>query len=185
MKVIKSGTGTEELRRAIRDLEQRQARVGFFEHSQYPDGTPVAYVASIQEFGYGAIPPRPFFRPVTEAQKPNWTILIGKGAIAVMEGRTTVDNMLEQFGQAVAGAVKEEISKVNSPPLALSTLVLRKKKKDGTTIGGKVVGETVRDVNFVGPRAGGALPDISGVSTKPLVDTGYMISQVNNDVVNK
>lgn len=158
MKVIQSGPGTEELRRAIRDLEQRQARVGFFEHSKYPDGTPAAYVATIQEFGYaeGNIPPRPFFRPATDGKAAHWAVLLGKGANAVMEGRLTVDNMLEQFGQSVAGAVQEAISAVNSPALSDATIAARQSRKKSP-----------------------------GVSTKPLVDTGYLISQVNNDVVNK
>lgn len=45
------------------ELNKKQLKIGFFEHSKYPDGTPIAYVAAIQELGYGPIPPRPFFAP--------------------------------------------------------------------------------------------------------------------------
>lgn len=178
MKVIRTdGKGRKALEKAIRDLQQMRARVGFFEHSKYPDGTPVAYVATIQEYGYKAIPKRPFFRPTLEEQRQAFRESLAKGARAVLNGRMTTAAMLEIFGANVAGEVRIAISKVHEPPLAMSTLLLRKRKKT-TVIGGREVGRAVRDVSD-------GTPDVSGVSTKPLVDTGYLISQVANDVVKK
>ena len=31
------------------ELGKKQIKVGFFDHSKYPDGTPIAYVAAIHE----------------------------------------------------------------------------------------------------------------------------------------
>ena len=47
------------------------AQIGFPSGQHYPDGTNVAYVAAIQEFGAPAvnIPPRPFMQPTVKAQK--------------------------------------------------------------------------------------------------------------------
>ncbi|MDL2105264.1 hypothetical protein QQJ69_19235, partial [Proteus mirabilis] len=58
-------TKLAQLKAVYYELARKRLSVGFFEHSKYPDGTPIAYVASIQELGYpaGGIPPRPFLRP--------------------------------------------------------------------------------------------------------------------------
>jgi len=49
-------------------------KVGFLEGSTYPDGTPTALVAAIQNFGAPArgIPPRPFFSNMVTAKSPGW-----------------------------------------------------------------------------------------------------------------
>lgn len=153
-----SGQGVAAMKKAIRDLSQKQARIGFFEYSKYEDGTPAAYVATIQEFGYpgGNIPPRPFFRPTISEQRNAWRMTLAKGAKAVMNGRLTVQMMLEQFGLMAAGDVKKTIAAVTTPALKQSTLKARQSRKK-----------------------------TPGVSTKPLVDTGFMLSQVNSDVVDK
>lgn len=144
--------------KAIKDLAHKQARVGFFEYSKYEDGTPVAYVATIQEFGYagGGIPPRPFFRPTIEEQRNAWRQTLAKGAKAAVNGRLTVQMMLEQFGMMAAGDIKKTIAAVTQPALKQSTLDARQRRKK-----------------------------TPGVSTKPLVDTGFMLSQVSSDVVDK
>lgn len=144
--------------KAIKDLDRKQARVGFFENSKYEDGTPVAYVATIQEFGYagGGIPPRPFFRPTIEEQRNAWRQTLAKGAKAAVNGRLAVQMMLEQFGMMAAGDIKKTIAAVTQPALKQSTLDARQRRKK-----------------------------TPGVSTKPLVDTGFMLSQVSSDVVDK
>ncbi|KAG1305014.1 hypothetical protein G6F62_015645 [Rhizopus arrhizus] len=49
-------------------------RVGFLENAKYPDGTPVAMVAAINEFGRPDHnqPPRPFFRRMIEEKHKGW-----------------------------------------------------------------------------------------------------------------
>lgn len=187
MKVQRSGNGTEKLKALVDEIGKKKVSVGFFDSSKYPDGTPVAYVAAIQEFGYKSIPPRPFLRPTLAEQRAAWTQTLTRGYKAVLNEKITLENMLNQFGAQAAGQVKIAISKVQSPPLSLSTLLLRKRRKDPDfKAGGKSVGQAVRDANMSGPRPkGDKSMDISGVSTKPLVDTGYLISQVQHSVQNK
>jgi hypothetical protein len=141
---------------AIRDVQEKVARVGFFEHSKYPDGTPVAYVATIQEFGHGAIPARPFFRPTINEQRNAWRNSLARGYKAVIGGKLTVEHMLFQLGAQAAGQVRRTISKIQNPPLSEATIKGRQSRRKG-----------------------------KGVSTKPLVDTGYMVQSVSNDVVTK
>ena len=159
MKVKRTGAQAHEaLRRAVQDLQTKQARVGFFDTANYPDGTPVAYVATIQEFGYaaGGIPPRPFMRPTIQEQRNAWRQSLGRGAKAVLNDRLTVEQMLSQFGMSAAGDISRTISKVDTPPLADSTIAARQSKRKSP-----------------------------GVSRKPLVDTGLMIQSVSSDVVDK
>jgi hypothetical protein len=56
------------------------ARVGFLENAKYPDGTPVAAIALIQDMGApgAGIPPRPFFRNMIAAKQGEWPAAIAR-----------------------------------------------------------------------------------------------------------
>lgn len=154
----------------IEALGKVSTKVGWFESAKYPDGTPVAYVATIQEFGYpaGRIPPRPFFRLTIATEVPAWRELIAKAARGVVRGKRTPYQAMELLGLQAAGDVRKTISKIVTPPLSLLTLQARKYRKEGGKVTGKTLGELNRQRD-AGP------PDISGVSTKPLVDTRVML----------
>ena len=49
-----------------------RTEVGVFEDATYPDGTHVAYVAYLNEFG-GHNPPRPFLKRSLEKYQNKWT----------------------------------------------------------------------------------------------------------------
>ena len=78
-------SGGDRLRTALAEIARKvgrgQVKVGFFAGSNYEDGTSVAYVAAIQEFGTteaGAnglviIPPRPFMRNTIANNKAQWS----------------------------------------------------------------------------------------------------------------
>ena len=96
-------------------------RVGFLEGSTYPNGTTVATVAAIQEYGAprAHIPPRPFFRNMVAAKKGKWPkairdLLKANGYDAL---RT-----LQQIGEAIAGQLRQSIIDTNSPPLSPVTI---------------------------------------------------------------
>lgn len=154
MKIESSGQ-IKKMRIAVDALASKRVSVGWFDNSKYMDGTPVAYVAAIQEFGYpqGSIPARPFIRPTMASKAAQWTRTLERGGSQVMRGTMTVDQMLGQFGMLVAGQVGEAIKAVSDPPLAESTVRARASRR-------------------VSP----------GVSKKPLVDTGLMIQSVASKV---
>lgn len=158
MAVSRSGGGLDKLRAKLAQVEKTQLQVGFFDSSKYPDGTPVAYVAAIQEYGYpaGNIPARPFFRPTIEAQRAAWLETLQRGYKAVIADRISLSDMLNQVGALAAGQIKMAISQVSAPPLSPATIAARQARRKSP-----------------------------GVSTKPLVDTGYMISQVNHSVTSR
>jgi hypothetical protein len=127
--------------------------------STYPDGTPVAMVAAIQDFGAPAagIPPRPFFRNMIRAKKGEWP-----GAIRTLLKDNGYDALrtLQQTGETVAGQLRRSIIETNDPPLKASTLRAR-----GVAPGMKY--------NPSKPATFGA---------KPLIDTGNLLNSVSYEV---
>ena len=83
-----SGAGSKQLEIALKNLQGKVGKVGWFEKSKYENGISVAYVATIQEYGYPAknIPPRPFMRPTIVKQQVEWRKVAESGAKAVIEG---------------------------------------------------------------------------------------------------
>lgn len=155
MKITRTAGVSDKLRVAAQELGNKRLRVGWFDTSKYEDGTPVAYVATIQEFGYpqGGIPSRPFMRPTVAEKTNEWKSTLAAGSRQIMAGKLTVEQMLGQVGMLAAGNIAQTISKIYTPPLAPTTIAARASKRKSP-----------------------------GVSTKPLVDTGLMIQSVSHKV---
>jgi hypothetical protein len=96
-------------------------RVGFLEGATYPDGTPVAYVGAIQEYGDPAhnLPARSFFRTMIAGKAAQWGVALGKIAIAT---DYDVDQTLGQMGEGIKGQLQGSIQALTSPPLKPSTV---------------------------------------------------------------
>lgn len=111
---------------ALDGLNGVTGKTGWFETAKYADGTPVAYVAAIQEFGAVAegvlIPPRPTMRPAVADKGQEWMDLLGKGAVAVLKGQETPQSAMEKVALRAAGDVAKNIQALTSPPLAPSTI---------------------------------------------------------------
>jgi hypothetical protein len=98
-----------------------EVRVGFLEGARYPDGTPVATIAAIQNFGAPSrgIPPRPFFSSMIEAKSPGW----GDSFVGVLKAANyDVGLSLARFGEGIAGQLRQSIRDTNAPPLAQATI---------------------------------------------------------------
>ena len=167
------GAGKAELEAAMRGIAQSRARVGWLESAKYPSGTPVAYVAAIQEFGSpkNGIPPRPFIRP-TIAQRMNaWRAMAKRGASAVLADGAPPSKMLGLVAEQARGDILKSIRNVTNPPLSPVTLVLRQWRKGGVKISGKSVGLAARLIKegVINPFS------VTPTGAKPLVETGYMI----------
>jgi len=103
-------------------LDGMEGKVGWFESAVYPDGTPVAYVATIHEHGAGPIPARPFMRPAVAEHGPAWLELLGQGARAAINGQVSPRNVLEAVTLRAAGDVGKAIVAVTSPALKPMTI---------------------------------------------------------------
>lgn len=153
----------QAMQKALRELERKEIRVGFFDTAHYPDNTPVAYVAAIQEFGYGPIPPRPFMRPAQAQNQQKWLAALAKGAKLSFVGKIDISMVMEQVGKVAAGDVKKAIRAVTNPELAQSTVDARLSRKSASTR---------KKANPVTIR-------------KPLVDTGQLLDSVESSVVDR
>ena len=150
MKITQDNSGSEALEKLAEQMKRAKIEVGFFESAKYPDGTPVAYVAAIQEFGYpaGNIPSRPFFRNAI-SQNDDWKDLANKAMNAVIGGRMELNQALNQMGLKMAADVKDSITDGSYEALKQSTLDARQSRKR-----------------------------TKGVASKPLIDTAQMLQSV-------
>lgn len=163
MAVIKKVQGlSKTLDKVIQDLKHIQMRVGWGEEQKYPDGTPVAMIATVHEFGSPAkhIPPRSFMRSTIMQEKENWKRITAKGLKLVVNGEMTIGENLESMGLKVVGDIRKTISTITAPALATATVEARLRGKKQ----GKSVSLTI---------------------AKPLVDTGYMMNSLTSEVVPK
>lgn len=173
-------SGGTKLKKALAEISKNlkkasTVRVGFLEGSDYPDGTPVAMVAAIQNFGAPkvGIPPRPFFSNMVKAKSPGWP-----DAIAKILPTTGYDakKTLSIMGEGIAGDLKQSIIDTNSPPLSPITVMLRgmKSHDQSLVVTGKTVGEAAQRVKDKKTNY--------GASTKPLIDTSQLINSVGSEV---
>lgn len=141
-----------DMQNVIRELATKVVKVGYFPHSRYPDGKPIAGVAAVQEFGSVkmSIPPRPTKGPAIEKGQQKIRDGIAAATRRAFKGTQTVEQGLDQLGMVVVGDIKKEIRDLTTPELKESTLAARRRR--GNT------------------------------SEKPLVDSGLMLQEVTHSV---
>ena len=120
----------ETLTARIRELDGKQVKVGWFSSSVYPNGTPVALVAAVQELGSPAknIPPRLGMRATAMRKWGEWKDLMLDGAKAILQGRRTADQVMDAMGAKAAGDIAKNIASVWEPPLKEATVKARARK---------------------------------------------------------
>jgi phage gpG-like protein len=118
--------GGERLQRALADIGRRIGRrgslkVGFLENATYPDGTPVAMVAAIHNFGAPSrnIPARPFFSNMVARHSSEWP-----GEIRAQLKSTNYDarQTMNRMGALIKGELQQSIRDTNEPPLKPATI---------------------------------------------------------------
>lgn len=118
-------TGGAALHATLNDLARklggptRVLGVGFLEGATYPDGTSVAMVAAVQNFGSARVPPRPFFSNMVREKSPAW----GEKLARILEQNGNDANAaMHLMGEGIKGQLQQSIRDTNSPPLAESTI---------------------------------------------------------------
>jgi hypothetical protein len=176
-KVTGGATAVRAVTRIVaKTAKGRALRVGFLENATYPNGTPVGMVAAIQEFGAPSvgIPPRPFFRNMVAKNKGQWGAQ-AKQAMQMTDNDT--DKALGLMGEVIAGQLRQSIVDTNAPKLSPTTLMLRKMRAQNPAL------EVNRTVVAEARRRVAAGMSTSGVSIKPLVDTGHLLNSIDYEVV--
>lgn len=119
-------TGGSLLEAHLRGMAERIKRgntvsVGFMEDALYPDGTQVAYIAAIQNFGAPEvnIPARPFFTNMAKEASPYW----GKQLAEVLKA-TRFDGKLalSRMGEGISGQLRDFMRDTNEPELSPVTI---------------------------------------------------------------
>ena len=171
----KNPKGLKILIKNLDALGKTSTRIGWFEDSSYAGGRPVAAVAAGNELGIPSrsIPPRPFMRPTIAEKKNEWMEKAAQLAKRVINGKMTAFQAMDTLGGIIEGDVSQTIASITSPPLSPITLGARKYREQGKKVTGSTIGEIARKLKE------GKL-DISGVSTKPLVDSATMIDTLTH-----
>lgn len=137
------------------------AKVGIPAGKQYPDGTSIAYIAAIQEYGAAEvnIPSRPFMRLTRAAKAREWAKDMAEGAQAVVKRRISLNGMLDAIGQVAAADIVQTIANRVAPPLKESTIDARiaRARKTNPKFGAKSLPVTI---------------------SQPLNDTGALIAHI-------
>jgi len=112
------------LERVPEEFEGMVAQIGFPSGINYEDGTSVAYVAAIQEFGAPAvgIPARPFMQPTVQEKKDTWVTIIEKSLPKVALGKMSAFDVLDLVGISAAADIQTKISSIYTPPNAPATI---------------------------------------------------------------
>lgn len=120
-------SGGAWLEAALEEMSSRVSnpgtlRVGFLEGATYPDGTSVALVAAVQNFGGGSVPPRPFFSNMIAKQSGGWGAKLGN---LLRLNNYDAQAALNLMGAGIKGQLQTEINETNSPPLAAATIAAK------------------------------------------------------------
>lgn len=170
--------GGEKLEQALTRIASNlgkgaNLKVGFLEGATYPDGTPVAMAAALNNFGTRTAPPRPFFSNMVKDKSPGWPKALEENLKAT--GYKTSETM-ELMGVGIGGQLQDSIIQTSEPPLSPITVMLRgmKSNDQSLVVTGATVGEAARRV-----RDG---KTNYGASTKPLVESSHMLNSVDHEV---
>jgi hypothetical protein len=104
----------------------KELNVGFFQSSRYPNGTSVATVAAINEFGTAKIPERPFFRNATAKVQPKLLSILRREIDP--ETMVITPSIAEKLGLVFVGAIQKEIVDLKEPPNAPATIKAKQGK---------------------------------------------------------
>lgn len=130
----------ENFYKAIKDLDKNKkvGKVGWFKGAKYADGTQVAYVATIQEYGVPEknIPPRPTMRPTIVAKQNEWKNISEQLIKQMLNDGGSIKKVFDAVGQRAAADIREAITLLQSPELSKRTIAARlSKKADKATLG--------------------------------------------------
>ena len=149
--------GGDALRKRLQEIAANldkgaEVEVGFMEDKTYPDGTRVALVAALNEFGVPSHnqPPRPFFRNAIAVNQDKWPVNI---VTALKANNYDAEKALALVGEEIQGEIQESILELTEPALAEST------------IAGKSRGGVSKIAGVMGPE-------------KPLIASGLMYNSV-------
>jgi len=179
--VAKTFTGGAKLQSYLAELAKKADRsavvsAGIPADAKYPDGTSVAMIAAIQEWGAPSrgIPPRPFFRPMVAEGEQHWGSDVANWLKAKNYDAVAA---LTEVGHQMEDELRESIIAVTSPALSPVTLLLRERFwTNPQDIKFSDVSQAREDI------ASGITPDVTGTQSHPLMWTKTMFDSIKSMV---
>ena len=111
---------SKAMRQTLRATGAKSIEAGFFSTARYPDGKPVAAVASRNEFGTGrGVPARPFFRLAVNGMQDDVMSILKTGVDP--QSLRVSGQVISRVGAHAQGAIQESITRLRKPPNAPST----------------------------------------------------------------
>ena len=110
-----------------------ETQVGIFEEASYSDGTPVAYVGYLNEYG-GHNPPRPFLKRTAEKQQNRWSKIFQGVLRSQGIKESSIHTAFERVGQTASKDVVKTIKawSPNDPrPNKPATIAAKARKSAG------------------------------------------------------
>lgn len=145
----------------IRAMNKSKIKAGVLKGATYDNGLPVAQVALWNEYGTSRMPSRPFMRTTVENHKNDWGNRLVANMNAYLQGRSSLEDGLNDVGNMMQAHIQETIDSNIPPPNAKSTA----KRKAS-----RVVDEKGKPIE-------------GGSGTKQtLIDSGVMIKSVSYEV---
>lgn len=135
--------------RELKKMTDMEIQAGFQGDQKYEDGTSIAQVAAVNEFGASDIPERPFMRQSFENHEGELQAACDAAQRLVSSGGSA-EQALQQIGVVAKGLVQDEIVNGGFAPNAESTI-----KKKGSEQPLIDTGTMRQSVNFVVKRRGG------------------------------
>lgn len=112
----------DELKRRL--IGERLVRVGFPQGKTEADGTPVAMIAAVHEFGSPeqGITERSFMRSSIRANAQKYVRLNKVNLVRIVRGQLTADQALGQLGEMAKGDMQQTIRAGDFAPLKQATI---------------------------------------------------------------
>ena len=104
--------------------DNRVVNVGVPEGKREEDGTPVAMIAAVHEFGSPSqgIPERPFLRVAVQKNRIKYVRLNRINLVKMLRGQMGMEQALGQLGEMAKGDVQTEIRSGDFTPLKAATI---------------------------------------------------------------
>jgi hypothetical protein len=99
--------GMKKILKGVKKLDGVSVETGIPEDAaDYPNGTPVALVAAVHEYGTDTTPARPFIRPVLDGKGSKYASLSGGVGAAVLDGKKP-DEALNKMGESISADIRD------------------------------------------------------------------------------
>jgi hypothetical protein len=128
----------------------RVVNVGVGPGKREPDGTPLAMIGAVHEFGAPeqGIPERPWLRPAITDNREKYTALNRANLARLMTGEMTFDAALGQLGLMAQGFARQQIQNGAYAPLKPATI-----KRKGSSKPLIDTGNFLQSITYsIGPR---------------------------------